>query len=405
VSRLKVAHITTIDQSLELLLLHQLQSLQRDGYDVVGISTPGPSVAKLDAAGIRHIPVPMTRTFSPFADLVALWRLWRVMRRERFAIVHTHTPKPGLLGQIAARLAGVPVVINTLHGSYLHDAMHPATRRFYVALERLAARCSDLILSQNRADIATALRERICHPAQIKHLGNGIDLARFNPADIPVTATARQRDELGLPAEAPVIGFVGRLAGRRKGFLDFLAAAALVAEQLPGARFLIVGEADHGKPDAVEPAAAEAYGIASRCIFVGWQPNEALPSLYRLMDLLVLPSLFEGIPRVVMEAAAMGVPAVVTDVKGNREAVEDGRNGLRVPLGDVPALAAAILALLTDPERRARMGAAGRALAAEQFDEQAVFRLIRAEYARTLAAKGLLSPPAPGEMEAPVPEE
>jgi glycosyltransferase involved in cell wall biosynthesis len=398
VSRPKVAHITTIDQSLELLLLHQLQSLQQAGYEVVGISAPGPSVPKLTTAGIRHIPIPLTRTVSPLADLVALWRLWRIMRRERFAIVHTHTPKPGLLGQLAARLAGVPVVINTLHGFYFHAAMRPATRRFYIALERLAARCSDAILSQNHEDIATALRERICRPAQIKHLGNGIDLGGFDPARFPAADLARRRAALGIPPDAPVVGFVGRLAARRKGFLDFLAAAARVAEQLPQVRFLIVGEADHGKPDAVEPAAAQGYGIADRCHFLGGQPNDALPPLYRLMDLLVLPSLFEGLPRVIMEAAAMGTPAVVTDVKGNREAVVPDRNGLRVPLGDVPALTDAILALLRDPARAARLGAAGRAMALEEFDEQAVFRLVRAEYARLLAAKGVPLPPVPEQV-------
>jgi glycosyltransferase involved in cell wall biosynthesis len=116
------------------------------------------------------------------------------------------------------------------------------------------------------------------------------------------------------------------------------------------------------------------------------------------MDLLVLPSLFEGLPRVIMEAAAMGTPAVVTDVKGNREAVVPDRNGLRVPLGDVPALTDAILALLRDPARAARLGAAGRAMALEEFDEQAVFRLVRAEYARLLAAKGVPLPPVPEQV-------
>lgn len=401
--RPKVAHITTIDQSLETLLLHQLQSLQRAGYDVVGISAPGPSVPTLTAAGLRHIGIPMTRNFTPAADLVAVWRLWRVMRRERFAIVHTHTPKPGLLGQLAARLAGVPVVINTLHGFYFHDAMRPRARRFYITLERLAARCSDVILSQNREDIATARRERIGRPEQIKHLGNGIDLASFDPGRYTPADLARRRADLGIPATAPIVGFVGRLAGRRKGFLDFLAAAARVAEQVPDVRFLIVGEADHGKPDAVEPETARAYGIADRCLFLGWQPNDALPPLYRLMNLLVLPSLFEGIPRVVMEAAALGTPAVVTDVKGNREVVEEGRNGLRVPLGDVAALSDAILALLRDPERAARMGAAGRAMALERFDERAVFATVRDEYARLLAAKGLPFPPLPDRLGATAP--
>lgn len=389
---LKIAHITTIDQSLDYLLLNQLRSLRAAGYEVVGLAAPGPHIARIEAAGIRFLPVHMTRNFTPLVDLVSLWQLWRTIRRERFAIVHTHNPKPGLLGQVAARLAGTPVVVNTLHGFYFHDNMRPLGRRFYILLERLAARCSDVILSQNREDIATAERERIGRPGLIRYLGNGIDLTIFDPARFTPATVRQRRRELGLADDAPVVGFVGRLAARRKGFLDFLAAAATVAKQVPGARFVIIGETDHGKPDAVEPAAAAQYGIADRCLFLGRQPNDALPLLYRCMDVLVLPSLFEGVPRVVMEAAAMGIPAIVTDVKGNREAVERDQTGLVVPLGDVPALASAIRDLLTDREKATRLGAGGRERAHALFDEQRVFAQVRAEYARLLRQKGLPSP-------------
>jgi len=393
VSRPTVAHITTVDLSLRYLLMNQMRSIQDAGYAVVGISAPGPEVATLEAAGIRHIPVAMTRNFTPHADLLSLWHLYRVMRRERFTIVHTHTPKPGLLGQLAARLARVPVVVNTLHGFYFHDHMHPAWRRFYITTEMIAARCSDVILSQNSEDIQTAIRERICRPEKIKLLGNGIDLTQFDPARISADAVLACRRELGIAAAAPVVGFVGRLAARRKGFLDFLAAARNLAEQLPDVRFLIVGEADHGKPDAVEPAAAAEYGIADRCLFLGQQPNDRLPLLYKVMSLLVLPSLFEGVPRAVMEASAMQTPAVVTDVKGNREAVEHDRNGLLVPLGDVAALTAAILCILNDRAMAGRMSVEARRMALERFDERLVFARVQDEYARLLRVKG-----------APVPE-
>lgn len=390
--RLKIAHITTIDQSLEYLLLHQLCSLQQADYQVIGISTPGPHVPTVEAAGIQHISVPITRNLTPLADIVSLWRLCRVMRRERFAIVHTHNPKPGLLGQVAARLTRVPVVVNTLHGFYFHEYMHPAGRHFYIMLEKLAARCSSVILSQNEEDIQTAIREGICPPRQIKYLGNGIDLTRFDRARLAASDLAAKRAELGLPDGAPVVGFVGRLAARRKGFLAFLAAAKQVSEQVPGARFLIIGETDHGKPDAVEPTAARDYGVEDACLFLGRQPNQELPLLYSLMDVLVLPSLFEGLPRVLMEAAAMQVPAVASDVKGNREAIEHNRNGLLVPFGDVAALTDAIVAILGDSGRARAMGEQGRRLAEERFDEQLVFAKVKAEYARLLREKGLPAP-------------
>jgi glycosyltransferase involved in cell wall biosynthesis len=335
--------------------------------------------------------VTISRAISPLQDLKSLWQLYRTMRRERFTVVHTHTPKAGLLGQLAARLAGVPIVINTLHGFYFHREMRPLERRFHILMETIAALCSDLVLSQNREDIETALQERICTPDRVSHLGNGIDLTAFDPDRYVAEALQNERTRLGIPDGARVVGFVGRLAARRKGFLDFLAAAQQIVERQPDTRFLIVGEADRGKPDAVEPEAARAYGVDRHCVFLGKQPNVRMPLLYRLMDVLVLPSLFEGLPRAIMEAAAMGVPAVATDVKGNREAVVNGRTGYLVPLGDVAALARSVLDVLSHPERADLMGEESRRFARQQFDQERVFATVKQEYRRLLRAKGLLA--------------
>jgi glycosyltransferase involved in cell wall biosynthesis len=381
---MKVAHVTTVDCSIKSLLLNQLRCLKGAGYDVAAISAPGADVPAIEAAGIRHLAVPMSRNLTPLADLLSLARLYRIMRRERFTIVHTHTPKAGLLGQLAARLAGVPIIVNTVHGFYFHEHMRRSARRFYIAMERAAARCSHLILSQNAEDIHIAVRQGICGPAKIEFLGNGIDLSLFNPDTISAEDALNCRRKLGIAPHVPVVGFVGRLAARRKGFRDFLAAAKSIVEQHPQARFLIIGEADHGKPDAVDPSVAIDYGIAERCLFLGQRPNVELPLLYRLMNVLVLPSLFEGVPRVVMEAAAMGVPCVASNVKGNREAVADGRSGLLVTFGNVPALADAILRTLTDRKFAQRMGAEARQLAVERFNERLVFEKVKHAYARLL---------------------
>lgn len=377
----KVAHVTTVDLSLRYLLLNQLERIRDEGYDVVGISADGPDVAAVEARGIPHFAVPMTRRFTPIADLRALIALARLMRRERFDVVHTHTPKAGLLGQLAARISGVPVVINTLHGFYFHEGSRPAARRFYVWMERIAAKCSDSILSQNEEDIATAIEERIAPQELLKWLGNGIDIARFDRRRLSEEQLGALRDELGLGPEAPVIGFVGRLV-EEKGILDLLEAAVRVARAIPEAQLLIVGPYDEEKPDAIRPDVAERYGLADRCRFLGMRHD--MPELYALMDVLVLPSYREGFPRAPMEASAMGVPAVVTDIRGCREAVEDGVNGLLFPVGDAEALAQALIELLTDETRRRAMGVAGRAMAEERFDEQKVFARVLAEYERLL---------------------
>jgi glycosyltransferase involved in cell wall biosynthesis len=348
----RIAHITTADISLRYLLLNQLKSLQAEGYEVIGISSFGKDIPMLKAKGIRHVSVPMTRNFTPVTDLTSLWRLYRTVHREHFTIVHTHNPKPGLLGQ-------------------------------------LAARCSDVILSQNSEDIQTAIREGICPPDKIKYLGNGIDVQRFDRNRLDPKALAQLSLSLGLSPGAPVVGFVGRLV-KEKGILELLQAARIIRQQVPAVQFLIVGPIDYEKSDVLTPQIAQSYGVADVCIFTGLRQD--MPELYALMDVFVLPSHREGFPRSPMEASATGVPCVVTDIRGCRETVEHGRNGLLVPLGDVQALAAAILDLLTNRAKAQRMGAEGRRMALERFDERLVFEKVKAEYARLLREKGLPVP-------------
>jgi glycosyltransferase involved in cell wall biosynthesis len=384
----KIAYITTVDITLRYILLDQMLSAQQAGYDVVAISAPGPDATFVQAQGVRHVPVPMTRTFTPLADLLSLWRLYRVLRRERPTIVHAQTPKAGLLGQLAARFAGVPIVVRTLNGFYFTEETGRLVRRFYIATEKIAAWCSDVILSQNRQDIDTSLHEKICPPAKIKHLGNGVDLQQFDPARFSPSDVAQRRLAAGIPPDAPVVGYVGRMTAQGKRFLEFLSAARIVADTIPDVRFLIVGAPDRSKPDSVEPEAALDYDLGQHCIFVGQRSNDELPLLIKCMDVLVLPSEREGMPRAVMEAAAMAVPSVVTDVRGSRETIEDGRSGLLVPLGDVQAIAEAILKVLTNKELAQHLGRGGRHLAEERFDKQKMIALVNAEYARLLREKG-----------------
>ncbi len=386
---LKVAHICTVDISLRYMLLNQMLNIREAGYHVSGISAPGPEIEAVRAAGVPYFPVPLTRNFTPAADLKALWQLYRILRRERFTIVHTHTPKAGLLGQLAARMAGVPVVVNTVHGFYFHERMRPFWRRFYISMEQVAALCSDLILSQNREDIETAVRERICRAEKIKYLGNGFDIRAFEQAAVDAGTLNRKREELGIPPGARVAGFVGRLVAE-KGILELLEAGRSLVQRCPDLRLLIVGPLDNDKPDALTPEIARQYGLEQVCIFTGRRDD--MPELYALMDVLVLPSHREGFPRTPMEASLMGVPSVVTDVRGCREAVEHGRNGLVAPFGDVPALAQAILAVLEDGELARRLGETGRQMARERFDERCVFQTVKNEYARLLGQKGLRAP-------------
>lgn len=383
---IKVAHVTTIAASLDLLLKRQLVAISNAGYDVVGISASGPSVAKLEAAGIPHLAAPFVRksTLDPFADLQVFAHLVRMFRRERFTIVHTHTAKPDLYAAMAARAAGVPIVITTLHGFYFHDRMPALRRRMFANLARVGMTCADFVLSQNAEDIDTAVREKLCPPRKLALLGNGIDLTRFDRARLVPAELVTLRSSLGLPADALVVGFAGRLV-EEKGVRELFAAFRKVRANYPRAYLLLVGPFDREKQDAIDESTAAQFGISDRTVFAGYRDDVA--ELMALMDVFVLPSHREGFPRTVMEASAMGVPVIATDIRGCRAAVEPERSGLLVPPQDPEALASALGEMLGSTRLRERMGQAGRALAVERFDERRVFAIVLDTYRRLLAEK------------------
>jgi glycosyltransferase involved in cell wall biosynthesis len=183
-----------------------------------------------------------------------------------------------------------------------------------------------------------------------------------------------------------VVGFVGRLV-REKGILELLEAGRRIRQRVPALRLLVVGPTDSDKSDALHPEVAREYGLEDICIFTGRRQDMA--DLYSMMDVLALPSYREGFPRTPMEASLMEVPSVVTDVRGCREAVEHGRNGLIVPARDATALAKAIEALLLDRDSAAALGKAGRILALERFDQQQIFSAVKLHYQRLLRGRSL----------------
>jgi len=367
-----VVHLTTTDMSLDWLLGPQLSAFIAAGYDVVGMSAPGPHLANLAALGVRHVPVPsFTRSSNPLDDVRAFGQLWRLLRRERPDILHTHNPKPGVLGRVAGRLAGVPLVINTQHGLYAQPTDRRRRRWPVYAAERVAAAFGHLELVQNPEDVDTLVKVLRVPARKVRLLGNGIDLARFNPDAVPAGTRARMRAEWGVPEGHVLCGTVGRLV-REKGITELLVAAhGLRAAGVP-ATFVVIGPTDDEKADAV-PAAEMDQARADGVVLTGRRSD--MPECYAAMDMFVTASWREGFPRAAMEAAAMGLPVVAADVRGNREVVADGVNGARFPVRDAAALEAAVAALVAAPERRAAMGAAGRVKAAREFDQQRVIEI------------------------------
>jgi glycosyltransferase involved in cell wall biosynthesis len=310
------------------------------------------------------------------------------MRQEKFHIVHTHTIKPGLLGRLSARIAGVPVVLHTVHGFYFHDLMHVNVIKFYATIERVGAMCSDLVLSQNREDIARAVKMRICQPAKVKYLGNGIDISTFTPERVTPELVMKKRKEIGIAPDRKIVCQIARLVDH-KGYQEFFEAAKILkAKKLP-VIFLAIGQ-KHYKNGAIDPhRMIEDMNISDYVRFLG--ERDDIPDLMAAMDLVVLASWgVEGIPRVMMECAALGKVAVATNVRGNREAVLHGETGCLVPPRDPRSLAEAIEELLNSPEKKiVKMGLAARKRAEEIFDERDYFEKTDQFYRQLLHAKGI----------------
>lgn len=383
--RPRLVHLTTTDMSLDWLLGPQLRAFDAAGYEVVGMSAPGPHVEGLAQLGVRHVAVAaFTRSTNPLQDVRAFVQLVRLLRAERPDILHTHNPKPGILGRIAGRLTRVPLVVNTQHGLYAQPSDRRRRRWPVYAAESVAARFGHVELVQNPEDVDTLIHRLRVPERKVRLLGNGIDLARFDPANVDPGARDRLRAEWGVGVDEVVVGTVGRLV-REKGIVELVDAAHRLRADGSDVRLVVVGPSDPGKSDALD-ADAMARARADGVVFTGQRTD--MPECYAAMDLFVTASWREGFPRSAMEAAAMGLATVASDIRGNRQVVDES-TGVLVPVRDPGALAAAIAALASDPEDRARRSAAAREKAAAEFDQRTVIE-------RTLAVYAELATPSPG---------
>ncbi len=381
-SQLKVVHISSLDLGVSFLM-PQLRALKADGFEVHAMCADGPLVAAFEAEGIKVHRIAVTREISPAADLKLLWQLVRILRRERYTIVHTHTPKIELLGQLAAWLARAPVRLYTNHGLiFLGQA---GLKKFmFKTAARAAGLFSDRVISQSAEDVETVVGQKIYRRGKVGFLGNGIDLAhldarRFTPAEV----RAKKR-ELGIPEDHQVVGMVGRYVWE-KGYREFFEAAQKISRARERVSFVTVGVPLESERDPVDFSLLRDLGIEEKCFVL--KSRDDMPELYALMDVVALPSYREGFPRSLMEASAMSKPTVASDVSGCRQAVVDGLNGYLVPPGDSRALAEKIELLLDDAELAHRLGAGGRSLAEERFDVSKVIERLRACYAELLTRK------------------
>ncbi|MCA9629427.1 MAG: glycosyltransferase family 4 protein [Myxococcales bacterium] len=350
------------------------------------VTSSGPSLTKFGADNeVQVTGVPMRRAFAPLSDLVAVARLVALMRRSRPDIVHAHTPKGGLLGMIAATIAGVPARIYHMRGLPFVTAKG-ARRRILRMTERVATGLSKKTICVSHSLREVAIRERVASSHKLIVLasgsGNGVDAEfLFNP-DRVCRHRERLRHELDMPVDSLVVGFVGRLV-LDKGLRELAVVWRQLRENFPTARLLIVGPEE--ERDAAPLELLAEFDRDRRVSRLGQRKD--MPDLYAAMDVVVLPSHREGFPNVPLEAAAMGLPVVTTDVPGCRDAVEDGATGTLVPVGNVAALQRALEQYLRHATLRQVHGLAGRERVLREFNPRRIWTELTRLYDDVLDAQ------------------
>jgi glycosyltransferase involved in cell wall biosynthesis len=343
--------ITKLDhggaQETALALCEGLRSLGHAPLLAAGPPEPSDTDFRpaVEAAGVEYVELPsLGRPVRPLRDLLALVAIVRLLRRTRPSVLHTHSSKAGMLGRLAGRVAGVPVVVHTVHGWSFHDEMHQLTRAAYVAAERLAARLSDALVVVTELDRRKGLRHGIGGVGQYHVIRSGIDVEAFASATHPA----------GRSGDGLTVGSITRLS-EQKDPETLVRAMSEVLLQRPEVRGVVVGD---GPLRTTVERLVQDLGLVGRIELLGARNDIA--ELLVTFDVFVLSSRWEGLPRVVIEAMASGTPVVATAVDGVVEVLAHQKNGLLVPPGDPKALADAIVRLLDHPDERRRYAESAR---------------------------------------------
>jgi glycosyltransferase involved in cell wall biosynthesis len=385
---IRLVHVTTVPMSLTFLR-GQIGHMKRRGFEVIAVSSPGDELERFGVEqAIDVVGVPMPRAITPLLDLRALASLTRVLRRLRPTIVHAHTPKGGLLGMLAASLARIPVRVYHMRGLPMVTA--EGTKRTLLEWsERTTCHAAHKVLAVSASLREIAVAEKLCPADKISILaggsGNGVDAEhRFNPQRVGSQARNKVRERYGIPADAIVIGFVGRLV-RDKGIVELVDAALELTQVDPRVHLLLVGMVE--ERDAIPPEILARVRIDPRIHWLG--PDWNTPPLYAAMDIVALPTYREGFPNVPLEASAMGLPIVATDIPGCRDAVAHEETGILVPPRDANALRDALRRYVVDGQQRTRHGAAGRQRVLASFRQEAIWTALEDVYGTLLARSAL----------------
>lgn len=295
----------------------------------------------------------MSRSINPFSDLVAFWKLYTLIKKGRYHIVHTHSSKAGVLGRLAAWLARTPIIVHTLHSLVFHDYQPWLVNRAWWLAKKICAPVTDFYVSVSEIIVKKALAAGIAEPERFRTIYSGMELDWFLNAKFDAEAVKR---EFGIPLDAPVVGKIARLFGL-KGHDQLMDAAPDIVRRVPNVRFFLIGDGvllEHLQKRA------SGYGILDNFVFAGLIERERIPEMISAMDVVVHTSLREGLARVLPQSLAMGKPCVSFDIDGAPEVVIDDHTGFLVKPFDSAGLADGVSRLLEDEELRQKFGENGK---------------------------------------------
>jgi lipopolysaccharide/colanic/teichoic acid biosynthesis glycosyltransferase len=384
----RLMHMTTVPTTLSFLE-SQIQYAKSNGIDVHVVSSPGSALEEFGSRfGVEAHELPMERRITPFRDLMALWKLTGIIRKIRPQIVHGHTPKGGLLAMLGAWCCGVPVRMYHIHGLPMVTATG-MKRRLLLWSERISCLLASQVYCVSKSVREVAVNERICRAEKIEVLLqgtiNGVDAATsFNPDRMEANARSNVREMYRIPADALVVGFVGRVV-RDKGIIELSQAWNLLMKDFPNAHLLIIGPFE--PQDPVPHEVQQQLRNDDRIHLVGGVGSEKIPKLLCALDVLALPTYREGFNTVLLEASAMRLPVVASRVPGCTDGVIDGETGMLVPSHDAKALADALSIYLRDVDLRSRHGSVGRERVLRDFRPEEMSRAIYLEYVRHLGLR------------------
>lgn len=381
----KLLRITTVPISLKTLLKGQQRFMSEKGFEVLGVSSAGAELDEVqEYEGIAVAAIEMTRTIAPLKDLKALWQFYRLCKKEQPLLVHSHTPKAGIIGMLGGLLAGVPLRLHTVAGMPLMEVTG-IQRKILDAVEKLTYACATKVYPNSAGLYDFILQNQYAQKSKLKVIANGssngIDTAFFDPAQISTDQIAGLKSQLGIGSHDFVFVFVGRLVGD-KGINELVAAFQRLVSRSgvvgkKQVKLLLVGPLE---PE-LDPLATETLQLIENhpdILAVGFQ-KDVRPYL-AIGDALVFPSYREGFPNVVMQAGAMGLPCIVSDINGCNEIIIEGQNGLLIPSKDIDALLQKMLLLVTEEALSVRLAANARPMIVTRYEQKVVWEAILEEY-------------------------